>query len=184
MEFYVYIICLGVGLVFVLLSLMAGHLFGGHLGHVGSGGHAEAGADGSDGSGLSAFSPTMIAAFVMAFGCFGIIFHQIPATHVVWLSTPLAALCGFMAAAGLLALLRGIIRRTQSTTEARVSALVGVSATVISPIPQFGVGEIAYVQAGSRCTAPARTESGCAVAGGQTVKIHRIVGTQFYVVPV
>ena len=61
---------------------------------------------------------------------------------------------------------------------------MGVSATVLTPIPQNGVGEIAYVDSGSRYTAPARTESGCAVAGGQTVKIHRIVGTQFYVVPI
>jgi hypothetical protein len=65
-----------------------------------------------------------------------------------------------------------------------VSTLVGVSATVITPIPQQGVGEIAYVHGGSRYTAPARSESGCAVTGGQTVKINRIVGTQFYVVPI
>jgi hypothetical protein len=60
---------------------------------------------------------------------------------------------------------------------------VGVSATVISPIPQHGVGEIAYVQGGSRYTAPARTESGGAVGSGETVKINRITGSQFYVVP-
>ena len=34
---------------------------------------------------------------------------------------------------------------------------------------------------GSRYTAPAREETGAAVACGQTVKITRIVGTQFYV---
>ena len=32
--------------------------------------------------------------------------------------------------------------------------------------------------------APARTESGAAVAAGQTVRINRVVGTQFYVVPI
>ena len=31
--------------------------------------------------------------------------------------------------------------------------------------------------------APARTETGTSVAGGQPVKISRVVGTQFYVVP-
>ena len=55
---------------------------------------------------------------------------------------------------------------------------------LITPIPADGVGEIAYVQAGSRYTAPARTEGGAAVTNGQTVKIVRIVGTQFYVTPV
>ena len=65
----------------------------------------------------------------------------------------------------------------------RLVGLVGLSATVITPIPQQGVGEIAYVQGGARYTAPARSESGAAIGSGQTVKIHRIVGTQFYVVP-
>jgi membrane protein implicated in regulation of membrane protease activity len=126
----------------------------------------------------------MIAAFIMAFGGFGVIFHQIPATHSPWLSAPLAVVCGFLAAAGLLWLLRQLFSKTQSSSESHVGTLVGMSATVISPIPQHGMGEIAYVQGGSRYTAPARTESGCAVAGGQTVKINRVVGTSFYVVPV
>ena len=77
-----------------------------------------------------------------------------------------------------------MFKKTQSSSESRVATLVGASATVITPIPQYGVGEIAYVDGGSRYTAPARSESGAAVANGQTVKIHRVVGTQFYVVPV
>lgn len=185
MTLLVYIICLGAGLLFVFVSLAAGHIFGGADGHdIGSGGHAEAGADATDGPGMSAFSPTIIAAFIMAFGGFGIIFHQIPATRSTWLSSPLAVLCGFLCAWGLLSLLRQLFRKTQSSSESHVGTLVGMSATVLSPIPQHGVGEIAYVQGGSRYTAPARTESGCAVAGGQTVKINRIVGTSFYVVPI
>ena len=181
MDFMVYLICLITGLVFTFISLMAGHM--GHHG-VGSGGHASAGPDDSDGSAVSAFSPTMIAAFVAAFGGFGIIFHDIPATEAPWVSTPLAALCALVAAAILLWVLRMIFRHTESSSESHVGTLIGVNATVISPIPQHGVGEIAYVQAGSRYTAPARTESGCAVASGQTVKINRTTGSQFFVVPV
>jgi membrane protein implicated in regulation of membrane protease activity len=185
MEFTVYLICLGTGLVFILISAVAGHLFGGgHDGHVGgSGGHAEAGADASDSPGISAFSPMMIAAFVTAFGGFGIIFHQIPATRGPILSAPLAIVSAFAFSSVLLWLLRQLFRSTQSSSESRVGTLVGLDATVITAIPQQGVGEIAYVQAGSRYTAPARSESGGAIAGGQTVKISRIVGTQFYVVP-
>ncbi|MCX8157630.1 MAG: hypothetical protein N3J91_14480, partial [Verrucomicrobiae bacterium] len=44
-------------------------------------------------------------------------------------------------------------------------------------------GEIAYIQAGTRYNAPARTEDGQAVAAGQLVRIKRVVGTQFYVEP-
>lgn len=187
MEFLIYIICLGTGLVFTLLSLAAGHMFGGHVGHgghdIGSGGHAASGADGTDGPGMSAFSPTMVAAFITAFGGFGVIFHQIPSIRGTWMNAPLAMACGMASSFSLLWLLRQLMRRTQSSSEGHVGTLVGTSATVIGAIPQHGMGEIAYVQGGSRYTAPARSESGCAIAGGQTVKINRVVGTSFYVVP-
>src|SRR5207247_10982237 len=90
MAFTVYLICLGAGLIFTLVSAIAGHLLGGgDHGHVdGSGGHAEAGADTSDMPGVSAFSPTMIAAFVAGFGGFGIIFHQIPLAYSPWVTAP------------------------------------------------------------------------------------------------
>jgi membrane protein implicated in regulation of membrane protease activity len=186
MSFTIYIICMGTGLVFIVGSLAAGHLFGGaDHGHVGgSGGHAEAGADASDSPGMSIFSPIIMAAFVTAFGGFGTIFNQIPATSNPWISAPLAVVCAVSITSLLLWLLRQLFRQTDSSSESKVSGLVGVSATVITPIPQHGVGEIAYVDGGSRYSAPARTESGCAVASGQSVKIHRIVGTQFYVVPI
>jgi hypothetical protein len=77
----IYAICLVTGLVFTLVSVVAGHFFGGHDGHVsGSGGHAEAGADSSDMPGVSIFSPTVLASFVTAFGGFGLIFSQFTAT--------------------------------------------------------------------------------------------------------
>jgi hypothetical protein len=55
---------------------------------------------------------------------------------------------------------------------------------VITAIPENGAGEIAYVQKGTRYSAPARVESGGSIANGRAVKIIRIVGPQFYVVPV
>src|SRR5258706_10793717 len=71
----IYGICLVVGLVFTLVSVVAGHFFGGHDAHVeGSGGHAEAGADSSDMPGMSIFSPTVMASFATAVGGFGLIF--------------------------------------------------------------------------------------------------------------
>ncbi|HEY0457194.1 MAG TPA: hypothetical protein VGE41_12520 [Verrucomicrobiae bacterium] len=185
MEFTIYLICLGVGLVFTLLAAFFGHHgAGGHDGHIGGGGHAAAGADSSDGPGFSAFSPTVIASFVTAFGGFGIIFHEIQATRRPILSAPLAALCAFIAASGLVWLLRKIFAHTQSSSESRVGTLAGVTATVIGAIPENGVGEIAYVQGGTRYTAPARVENGQAMPNGRLVKITRVVASQFYVQPV
>lgn len=184
MEFTIYLICLGVGFVFTLFSAIFGHIFGhgGHDGHVdGSGGHAEAGIDSSDMPGVSAFSPTIIASFITAFGGFGIIFHEIPATHNPWASAPLAVVAGFLVAAGVLWLLRQLFSKTQSSSESKVGSLVGQVATIITSIPENGVGEIAYVQGGTRYSAPAREERGTSVPVGKSVKITRVVGTQFYV---
>jgi membrane protein implicated in regulation of membrane protease activity len=76
-----------------------------------------------------------------------------------------------------------LFSHTQGSSESHVAALVGTEANVITPIPENGVGEIAYVVGGTRYTAPARVENGRAVAGGKPVKITHVVGTQFYVEP-
>jgi membrane-bound ClpP family serine protease len=183
MEFYVYTICFCVGLFFAVLSAFFGHLFGGHEGHVdiGTGGHAEAGFDHTGMPGLSPFSPTTICAFITAFGGFGAIFSRIEATRSVWVSLPLSILGGLIVAAAVLSVFGVIFNSTQSSSESHLGSLVGQTATVITPIPVAGVGEIAYVQAGTRYTAPAREQIGASVGNGQTVKITRAAESQFFV---
>jgi len=181
----IYGICLVAGLIFTMVSVVAGHFFGGHDAHVaGSGGHVEAGADSSDMPGISIFSPTVMASFVTAFGGFGLIFSQFPKTSNTVISAPLSLVGGLVVAGALLVFLRSVFRHTQSSSESHVAQLVGAEANVITPIPENGVGEIAYVVGGTRYSAPARGENGVAVANGKTVKITRIVGTQFYVTSV
>lgn len=181
-AFFIYLFCLVVGAAFVLGCALMGHLFGGGEGHVtGSGGHAEAGADGSDAPGVSMFSPTIIASFVTAFGGLGIILHQFEATRAPMVSAPLAALGAGVMAAVLLFVMRQIFSHSESSSESHVSTLAGMTATVISPIPEHGVGEIAYVQAGTRYTAAARTEHGEPVPAGRPVTITRIVAGQCFV---
>ena len=183
-AFIIYLICFGVGLLFTIGTALFGHIFGGHGhdGHVdGSGGHAEAGVDASDMPGVSALSPTVIASFVTAFGGIGMILHQVPATRPAFISGPLSVVGGFAIAGSVLWLLRQLFRRTQSSSESKVGSLVGQTATIITPIPENGVGEIAYVQAGTRYTAPAREDNGAPVASGRAVQITRVVASQFYV---
>jgi len=179
----VYAICLVVGLLFTIGSALLGHLFGGHDADtdIGTGGHAEAGFDHSGIPGLSFFSPTVLAAFVTAFGGLGMIFSQIDVTASVWVSAPLSIAGAGGLAYAVLALFNAIFRRTQSSSESQVATLLDHEASVITPIPAGGVGEIAYVQSGTRYSAPARAEDGSAVPSGHTVRITRIVGTQFYV---
>jgi membrane protein implicated in regulation of membrane protease activity len=176
----IYAICLVLGLMFMVFSIFLGHLFGGHD-SVGTGGHAESGM-GSDGvTGVSFFSPTVLASFLTAFGAFGLLYSEIPATQSIWLNAPLAFVSGLVIALLLLWGMNKIFRATESSSEGRVAKLIGQTAAIVSPIPANGVGEISYQQAGSRFTAPAREEKGGAIASGQTVKITRIVGSQFYV---
>lgn len=179
----IYAICLVLGLLFTLISAVAGHFFGGHDGDsdVGTGGHAEAGFDHSGMPGISFFSPTVLASFVTAFGALGMIFSKIKVTSSVWASAPLSIVGGLAIAYGAFLLFNTMFSKTQSSSESHVASLVGQAASILTPIPADGVGEIAYVQASTRYTAPARSEHGKAIAAGRSVKITRIVGTQFYV---
>lgn len=186
-AFLVYAICFGVGLLFALVSAFFGHVGGGHFdtghgpgGHSGgSHGHAEGGTGLHDMPGFAAIGPTTIATFVTAFGALGMILCRLEATHRY---SGLIAVAGALTIATLVGWFFSVIfRHTQSSSEGQVAALIGQSATVITPIPISGVGEIAYVQGGTRYSAPARTEDGKTVASGATVWIVRIVGTQFYV---
>lgn len=184
-AFLVYLLCLVVGASFVMFGAIFGHIFGGDGGQVdGSHGHVEAGADSSDSPGVSAFSPMIISSFLTVFGGLGLIFTQIPRTASVFVSAPLSVLGALGGAGCIMWFLRQLFSRTESSSESKVATLVGMSATIATPIPPHGVGEIVYIQAGSRYTAPAREENGLAVANGQPVKITRIVGGQFYVVSV
>lgn len=183
--FLAYLICFGAGLLFTLASVVLGEMFGGHGGHggdIGSHGHADVGFDAGDGMpGFSPLSPTVVASFITAFGGFGMIFHQIDATDHPLVSSSLSTLCGFGVATGVFYLFRTIFIKTQASSESRVGQLVGKQAVIITPIPENGVGEIAYVVGQTRYTAPAREEGGVAVANGRAVTITRVVGSQFFV---
>jgi amino acid transporter len=164
MEQYVYLGCFLLGLVFTVASFFLGHvgLSDGH-GDVGTGGHAEAGYEHSGMPGVSVFSPTVICSFITAFGGFGMIFSHIEATSNVWVSAPISLLGALIIGASVFFIFAAIFHKTQSSSE--------------------GVGEIAYVQGGTRYTAPAREPNGTAVGNGQTVKITRIAESQFFVTP-
>ncbi len=179
----IYTICLVFGLMFTVVSAFAGHLFGGHD-SVGTDGQADAGMSSDGMPGVSFLSPTILASFITAFGAFGMILGEIPATASVWLNAPIAFVAALAVALGVLWVMNAIFRKSQGSSEARVGQLIGTTASLATPIPENGVGEISYVYGGSRYSAPARSENGHAIGAGQTVTITRIVGTQYFVEPV
>lgn len=177
----IYAICLAVGLLFTIISVIAGHFFGGHDADVGTGGHAEAGFDDSGVPGISFFSPTVLACFITAFGACGLVLSNIPATRSVWVSAPASAVVGLGMASVAFVIFNALFKKTQSSSESKVASLVGQSASIVTPIPENGVGEIAYIQGGTRYTAPARSANGLPIGAGKPVRIARIAGTEFYV---
>ena len=178
----IYLVCIGVGLLFAVVSAFFAGGGGGHDGHADShAGHTEAGGGGHDMPGFSALSPTSIATFVTAFGGFGLIFSKFEITQSPWLSVPLAAFGGLAVAAVVVAIFNKIFHITQSSSEGRMSELFGTSATVITAIGAGGVGEIAYVQRGTRYTAAARALDDSEIPNGSKVRIVRVADSQFYV---
>ncbi|HVV00327.1 MAG TPA: NfeD family protein [Verrucomicrobiae bacterium] len=183
----IYIACLVLGLVFTLISAFMGHFFGGHEAHgmdVGTGGHAEAGYDHAGVPGISFFSPTVLACFVTAFGACGLILSSIDATKSVWISAPSSAVAGVIMAGIAFSLFNAMFKKTQSSSEVRVATLIGQTASILTPIPTDGVGEIAYVRGGCRYTAPARASSGTSISAGKPVRITRVTGTDYFVEPI
>ncbi len=182
--FIAYAACFFIGLLFALISAVAGHLFGGHDtdgADVGSGGHSEAGYGGDHMPGIAPLSPTTIASFITAFGGFGMIFTRFEATERPALSVPLSLLGGLSVAALVFVMFRAVFVRTQSSSESRVATLAGLEAITLTPIARDGVGEIAYIDGGVRYTAAARSDDGAPIGNGATVVIRRIIGNQFYV---
>lgn len=177
----IYTICLVLGLFFTLLSAFFGHFFGGGHDSLDATGHAESGLAHDGEPGLSFFSPTVLASFVTAFGAAGMIFTKIDATSSPWVNAPLSMVSGLIVATAVLWMFNTVFSKTQSSSESRVGQLVGQTAAIVTPIPENGVGEISYVQSGSRYTAAARSEKGATIGAGKTVKITRIVGSQFFV---
>ena len=184
----IYWVCFFLGFGFAVVSgLLAGVLSGGHagVGHgdFGHGGHG--GGHGADGHGdgtvhFSPFSPVVLAMFVASFGGTGLLFMKILHWPVP-LHLPLAAVSGLVVAGIVFALFYRIFQVTQSSSEARAEEVIGHEAEITVPIPNQGLGEIAYIAGETRYTNPARTADGKELPAHTRVKIVDLVGGTYIV---
>lgn len=159
------------GLLFLLIMLFVGEVFGGdHDVHAESDvGHADV-----DGGGPSIVSTRVIAAFLTAFGVGGVIARYYNLSH------PLSSGIGFVAGIALASIVYQFARllySQQASSEVRMSSLVGQTAEVTIGIPEGGgVGQVTLTLGGERSTHIARTADGHAIAPGAAVAITALSG--------
>jgi len=195
----IYGICLLVGVIYTIASFLMGSFadMGGHDSGMGgpagdfshdygvdTGGHGEAlGSTASGGEILfGPFSPLVIAFFLTCFGGVGMLM-TIAFDLIPLISLPIAAASGFLLAWLLAAMFNRLLGGMASSSEVRLSTLVGTDAEVTVAIPPMGVGEIAYIAMGSRYVTPARSTEQAVIPRYATVRITRIVGNTFFVRP-
>jgi membrane protein implicated in regulation of membrane protease activity len=160
-----YIIMFGVGAGIVLLTFLLGEFL-----------------EFECGSGLSFFRPTLIAVFLTVTGGLG------------WLLSP--RLEGILGNGIVLTIsvlggltIAGIIHRfviipmqkAQNTSAFHKQAAIGITAKVISPIPQGKYGKIQYNISGSVVTGPAKSEDGGEIKNGENVNIVYIENNTYFV---
>lgn len=182
--FHAYMLSFFIGFVYAVVSailsgVLGGDIDGGHdfdLGHdFDPSLHLEPGM-----VHFSPLSPTIIATFLTAFGGTGMICLKV-FNMSNFGSIPVAVIVALSVATLLFWAMQWVFKKTQASTNIDGGRLVGAHADVITPIPEGGVGEIAYVVRGTRQNAPARSVDGHAIASPAEVEIVRAVGSSFVV---
>lgn len=190
---WAYLICLLLGVfygVFAgLFSLIGGHIGGGDHDIGDSVGHTEAEISemghepGTVESGvhMTPLNPVVVSIFLVSFGGTGLATMQLFGWELA--SLAVAAPSGFVLGAMTFAVFGKILSVTQGSSEPGQREIIGKEAELITPIPENGLGEIAYMRRGARFTAGARSESGAPIGKHTVVTVTRIVGHTYYVKP-
>jgi membrane protein implicated in regulation of membrane protease activity len=165
------------GLLFLLVMLFVGELFGGdhevHVGDIGAD-HADFGHEG----GPSIFSARIMASFLTAFGVGGVVARYYDLSH------PAAAGCGVVTGvvmSGLVYQFAKILYSQQASSEVRMARLVGRTAEVTVGIPQGGMGQVTLEYGGERTTQIARSKDGGAIPPGAAVVVTALLGDSMIV---
>ncbi len=186
-----YLVLLALGLIYALFLLFSGQLGGNGDVDIDAGGDIDLGMDadvdlsvdaGDIQHGISPISPLTIATFVTAFGATGLVstslFNVSEQISIVW-----ASLGGILFSVLVYLGFTYLFIKPQGSSEVRIAELSGRLAEVITPIPDGGIGEIAFIAQGGRVTFSARDKGGGKINRGVTVRIVRIVGGLAYVEP-
>ncbi|MCL2400039.1 MAG: hypothetical protein FWC91_09920 [Defluviitaleaceae bacterium] len=155
-----YLILLGVGAGFVLLSLIFGEL-------------AEL-----EGTVFSFLRPTVIAVFLAVMGGVGLILTpRLESYFVFGISAVSGLFVGFL----LNRLVIVPLHKMQNTSTHDKQDLIGTTAKVALTIPQNGYGKIKYTVSGSVVTSPAKSDDGSGINKDTDVTIMYIQDNTYFV---
>jgi hypothetical protein len=195
----VFIGCFLVGLIYFIVTALLGNLGHGtahathtaghdvtaHIGHH-TGVHAHTAAhtaahthasskthvSGHNQSLASFLNPTSIMFFLLGFGFFGYVFHNIVGLEAPLLVLLFAALSGIVIALLLLSLIVRIFGNSESATEQDVSDRTGLLGKVSMTIQEGSLGEVLYISPGGmRKSIPARSVDGQRLERGQEIVV-------------
>ena len=159
-----YFILFGVGIVSIVLSFVVGNFFS------------------AEGVGFSILQPKLVAAFMLVTGGMGLLLTERLGTiggpgFVLFVSVA----SGVAAAMILQRFIIVPLTNAQNTSTFDMQATIGVTAEVISKIPQGGYGKIRYNISGSTVTSPAKSEDGNQIIAGEYVEIIYIEKNTYFV---
>jgi membrane protein implicated in regulation of membrane protease activity len=167
-----YLICFVVGFALSVISFLGGflhvpglHHAHGHHVHVGHG-HAH----GHTGTSVSPFNFFTFAAFLTWFGGAGYLLTKFSS---LWLSFGfvIAVAGGLVGSSIVFLFLAKVLIANDEPMNAADYDMIGVLGHLTSAIRAGGTGEMSFSQAGSRRSAPARSENGEAIAKGTEVLV-------------
>ena len=159
-----YVVLFGVGIGFILVSLVIGELV-----------EVEGGV-------FSLFRPTLIAVMLTVTGGLGMLLTpRLYDTYGAGFVLIISALSGLFIAGLINHFIIRPLHKAQNTSAFCKQTAIGTAATVISPIPPGGYGKIRYSVSGSVVTGPAKSEDGEEVKSGESVDIIRIEESIYFV---
>jgi membrane protein implicated in regulation of membrane protease activity len=171
----IYVAIAAVGMLFLVVMLVVGDLFGGDhdIGH-------DHGGIGETDHGPSIFSFRIMAAFLTAFGVGGVVARYYGLSHVA--ASGVGVVAGVFMAWLVLQFAR-VLHSQQASSELQMQSLIGTRAEVSVAIPAGGVGQVSLSSAGARSEHIARSSDGSALARGAAVVITGLGGDSVIVAP-
>ena len=172
------ILYIGLLIIGVVYAVIAGAL--GWLADIGDGDIHVDGSGHLDAGHAHPISGTTLATFITGFGGGGTVGHYLFEWPLIG-SLGLATAAGLVLAGAAFGVLELIFKETQAGAEFIMEQTVGREAEVITPIPESGTGEVAYLAKGQREVGMARSADGSAIPKGRLVVVEKVVGPTLYV---